>query len=356
MTFDPTKAVNALIGAFVGDAASAGLHWIYQDETMRELTQNDSSKALFHSPPACPFYSPDTHPGHYETGQSSPYGEEGMVLLKYMAEETKGDFGNAVDFQRCLYTWAQTDTGRKNHATTLLCDNIAANGIDAPLQGGADFQANCFIKAVILTARYAGKPELMSKVEDAVRTHQNHDGTVFYAQVAAKTLESVLLGHSLEHVLLVEQPWKSLEKPDTKADSHESITWIAKGLVEGRAKDMREFITELSASLSLPPGVPDQFKNEIGKACTFPQSATLSFKQLGDSLDVQPSSVRFQQCLERNVLAGGDSCARATLLGAILGASESSGVPAELQSKFRLHAQVERMAHILVDRRMMDQQ
>ena len=43
----------------------------------------------------------------------------------------------------------------------------------------------------MLVARYGGTPELMARVEEAVRSHQNNDMAVAVGQAAAAILEQV---------------------------------------------------------------------------------------------------------------------------------------------------------------------
>ncbi len=52
-----------------------------------------------------------------------------------------------------------------------------------------------------LVARYAGSPDLLAKVEEAVRVQQDLDYAVAVAQAAAKILEKVLLGSSIADAL-----------------------------------------------------------------------------------------------------------------------------------------------------------
>ncbi len=48
-------------------------------------------------------------------------------------------------------------------------------------------------QAALLVARYAGKPELRARVEEAVRVQQNNDNAVRYGLAGALILEKVVL-------------------------------------------------------------------------------------------------------------------------------------------------------------------
>ena len=45
----------------------------------------------------------------------------------------------------------------------------------------------------ILLAKYAGRPECMQKMEEAIRVQQNNDDAVKYGIAAAKIMERVIL-------------------------------------------------------------------------------------------------------------------------------------------------------------------
>jgi ADP-ribosylglycohydrolase len=67
----------AIIGAFVADAATMPLHWIYSPDEIRGKL--DGRDPEFFDPPSSPFYD-------YKLGQLSPYGEEALPLLESVTE------------------------------------------------------------------------------------------------------------------------------------------------------------------------------------------------------------------------------------------------------------------------------
>ena len=64
----------------------------------------------------------------------------------------------------------------------------------------------------MLVARYAGHPELLEKVEKAVRVHQANDISVSAALAMAKILERVVLGSNVPDAIA----WASKEGSDKK--------------------------------------------------------------------------------------------------------------------------------------------
>ena len=91
------RSAAALVGAFVADAASAGLHWIYEPlEIRRRLAARSPRHPEFHEPPASPAYGSHSPYAHvYPSGASSPYADEVLPLLRSMAR--LGGF-DAADF------------------------------------------------------------------------------------------------------------------------------------------------------------------------------------------------------------------------------------------------------------------
>ncbi|CAM9977229.1 unnamed protein product, partial [Phaeothamnion confervicola] len=75
---DPkVRARDAILGAFVADSATSGLHWIYDTSKIDDLLKGE--RALehpfeFYDPPSCPFYSSTV-------GNLSPWGHELVPLL-----------------------------------------------------------------------------------------------------------------------------------------------------------------------------------------------------------------------------------------------------------------------------------
>jgi len=78
------RIVHAIRAAFVADAAGMGTHWIY-DMAQLERTLQSRTEPEFRSPPVPNFYSSKEYPGHYREGQSSPYGEQLLMVTQYAA-------------------------------------------------------------------------------------------------------------------------------------------------------------------------------------------------------------------------------------------------------------------------------
>ena len=65
------RAMKAIKGAFIADAASMGTHWTYDPAEMLKLL-TDKAVPEFRDPPAPQFYSEKEFSGHYKFGMLSP--------------------------------------------------------------------------------------------------------------------------------------------------------------------------------------------------------------------------------------------------------------------------------------------
>lgn len=61
MTAERSK--NGIVGAFVADAATMPLHWIYDREKLKSILGDKVSTPEFFNPPSCPFYNSEKNPG-----------------------------------------------------------------------------------------------------------------------------------------------------------------------------------------------------------------------------------------------------------------------------------------------------
>jgi hypothetical protein len=57
------RARSAILGAFVADAATMPLHWIYDRDQLKSIIGDKASTPEFFNPPSCPFYNSEKNPG-----------------------------------------------------------------------------------------------------------------------------------------------------------------------------------------------------------------------------------------------------------------------------------------------------
>jgi hypothetical protein len=291
------RAAAAVLGSFVADAATMGLHWIYD---MAELQQHLAAGAgsrggapEFREPPGCPYYQ-------YPSGALSPYGDEALVLLRCMCASKGGEM-DPVEFSDALFGWAKEyrqGGGFIDHATQGFLTHMLA-GRQWPECGAEDKQANCLGKVAMLVARYAGTGKLTKQVTDAVRVHQNHDQAVCFAVAAALLLEQIVLGSSLPAAL--ELAKASMEAPALAA---------VEAAEAAGALSTADMLGGLGHQLM--PGEPKAAL--VGRSCGFPQAFS------GALHAVLGAHGDYTRGVRANILAGGDNCCRAGLVGALLAA------------------------------------
>ncbi|GLE04357.1 hypothetical protein PINS_up013287 [Pythium insidiosum] len=305
------RAVAAVIGGFVADAATMGLHWIYDADKMKELVAA-APHPEFHEPPACPFYQ-------YPSGVFSPYGDEIFPLLKDVA--ARGSFDPA-EFALVSYREAKAYTGRLNGVFRELVrkgdagetyPNLASESKD--LHGG--------IKVPILIAKYAADtPTLITKVKEATRVHE----------IGAECEES-----AVAVALLLQQVVNGVSIPDAIAAlaSNEHVGSTTRTLVE-------EVITAVKSK---------QFEDATAAIAQFGKSCTLPGVLKG-SLFVLLTSSGYENALRANMVAGGDNCSRSIIIGAVTAAAAAgnggSGIPVEWTKKTKHYDVVKTLAEQLV--------
>tara|TARA_B110000908_G_scaffold127531_1_gene149655 strand:- start:584 stop:991 length:408 start_codon:yes stop_codon:yes gene_type:complete len=121
MTTDiQSRARNLVLGALVADAATMGLHWLYDQDRIREV-----------APEAPEFVGPN--PTHFDgvpaffahagrtSGAQSQYGEQALVMARALAANA-GNYDRTVyaDHFRAHFGYGGKYVGYIDHATPLI--------------------------------------------------------------------------------------------------------------------------------------------------------------------------------------------------------------------------------------------
>jgi hypothetical protein len=356
-----------VVGAAVADAASMGLHWIYAQPRVRraggdtpEFTEPDPANYE-----GVPSYF--AHSGRH-AGDFSMYGESLMVVLRSIAENKEFDwqhyaqkfqahfgFGgayvgyidtptretliNMILQQRELLDAAmavkfdgpeetQRSIARKVISNAQLVRGEAlrskvtesirlTKGDEAEIElagrmieilegkvsfaGADDAQLPALTKVPVLVAAFHDSADLERMVEEAVRVTNNNDEAVDWALFLTKLLrwalqDSATIGG------LESQVRKLLE------DSPGHVVDAMEGALKRRGEDPKAVTMKIGPACELKTGVPVAIHNLL-------------------TADSYTSAVR------RNILACGDSCGRAMVVGSLAGAlfadDADAAVPAE---------------------------
>ena len=163
-----------------------------------------------------------------------------------------------------------------------------------------------------MAALYAGDNKLCQFTESAVRVTNNNDRAVAFGQVASKMIETAILTQDVPNVIEA-----------ARQSATPEILFLIDQALNLRNKSTPEVTKQLGMSCNLEFGIPSVIHN-LSKQDTFTES------------------------IRQNIYAGGDSCGRSILLGAVLGniygVNEDNGIP---QSWIEKLDQKEHITHLL---------
>eukprot|EP00960_Hanusia_phi_P015728 463302-Hanusia_phi.AAC.6 len=275
------RCAAAMKGGIVADAASMGLHWIYDPEKIIALTRKAPmcpKDPAFFEPPSCPFYS-------YESGQLSPYGAEGLGMLKCMNSLPQHDpMRLAQKFAENLKAYS----GRLNHASKELIANIEA-GKTFPECGANDSQANALVKVPFALPRFISDQDWAARMEEVIRVHQNHELAVEYGMASSYMLHHIIsTGATVKEALNWAASESSPLSPDAKSKVKEALAFTG---------------NEVEAAKS------------FGSSCALPGAFTVAVYILN-------TTETYEEAIRKNIMASGDQCSRSCLIGACLAASK----------------------------------
>lgn len=245
------RAIAAIVGSQVADAAAVHAHWVYDPAKMTEACAKMTRGPAFMSPPGNGFYTPG------EGGQSC-YGDQNFVLLESLAETGRLDVEDftqrtAVAFgKESIYevegaidkeNWPgnvkplqMPIAGPWRHGSIKqFLVKYLVEGKRYPECGSDDEQVDGACKVVPLVALYAGDSQLAEHVETAIRATQNTDKAVSFGLAYARCLEQIILGEASTPAAAVRNVVASLQLGGS-------------GEVAGILEDVLEDL----ASLSLP--------------------------------------------------------------------------------------------------------
>ncbi|KAG7527130.1 hypothetical protein JOB18_049892 [Solea senegalensis] len=199
------RAIGAIIGAAVADAAAQPMHWIYSPERLRELLSDVEPRPEFRPQSANPFY-------RRATGEQTCYGDQAYVLLESLSHCGDVDvddltkriykfFGRGTEYDLPLNDPYREKGGPKailpidgpwRHASLkAFIRNVDAGKDETGCD--VDCQMDGVTKLAPVVAMFAGRPEMLEKVERAVRVTQNNDMCVAVTLAAARFLEHFIL-------------------------------------------------------------------------------------------------------------------------------------------------------------------
>uniref|UniRef100_G3NBJ5 Selenoprotein J n=1 Tax=Gasterosteus aculeatus TaxID=69293 RepID=G3NBJ5_GASAC len=197
------RAIGAIIGAAAADAATQPMHWIYNPDTLKEVLSDLEPCPEFRPESANPFY-------RRATGEQTCYGDQAYVLLESLSR--CGDV-NVEDLTKRIYKFfgpgtvyelprpkaiLPIDGPWRNSSLKAFIRNVDAGKEET---GKKKKKMDGVTKLAPVVAMYAGRPEMLEKVEKAVRVTQNDDMCVAVTLAAARFLEHYILNGSDSNAL-----------------------------------------------------------------------------------------------------------------------------------------------------------
>lgn len=296
-----SRQKNSALGVLVADAAALGLHWLYDLERMHQVVADNDP---------C-FFTPNSD--HYEgqvgyfahgdkfAGEQSHYGESYLLNLRHLIEQ--GSFKTQIFQQDFIATFGPggTYSGYIDSPTRQSLQNL--QGIDlsaeadskATVSGADDHQIPALTPVSALCAYHPSEQLNDAEIEDAIRVTNNNDLAVKSGFYFSKVLQDVLDGSSI-------------------AESFAST-------IDHAPDEIKE---KLSQAINLPSTELNEAVALFGQVCGLEETIPLSAYILSNSAS-------YKQAIEMNILAGGDSCGRSVLIGAMAGAyygmGEDNGIP-----------------------------
>ncbi|WP_419659217.1 ADP-ribosylglycohydrolase [Desulfosarcina variabilis str. Montpellier] len=274
----------AVWGAFVADALSLGVHWVYNTGV---IDKKFGRVEHYHDPLT------SYHKGK-KAGDFTHYGDQTLVLLEAVC--AKGGFDGQYFAERWKAFFTDYN-GYFDKATKTTLENMAtAENMTASGSPSDDLAGAARLAALLPVC----SDDLALFVEAARKqtaiTH-NNDPVVTSADFFARVVDATLKG----------QPPVEAIETTLKTDFRDSdiAPLITMGM-DSRQRDTREVIAEFGQMCSVEAGLP----GAIHLICRYPDA--------------------YQTAMVENVMAGGDSSARGMLAGMVLAAAHGmSAIPEE---------------------------
>lgn len=378
------RARNMVLGALVADAAALGFHWLYDQKRIREVAP---STPAFRAPTASDYEGVAGYfaHGHKQAGELSQYGEQALVLLRsVVANAGRYDKAHYEDAFRSHFGYGGGYVGYIDRPTRDTLDSITRaeqNAINRaksiPFDGDAKTQ-QMMITKVLACIKQSGGDERHKKVEEAVRITHDDDRMVDYALKIVAEMESISGHHGADDDQLpaisklpaliaayagdpvlpevVESAVRVTNDNDVAVLFGDAAAAMMDAVLHGADPETavaagRERADPMVAKLideavALRHEEHSTVVAKFGMACNL----TYGFPNVVHNALVSGS---YREAVRQNIYAGGDSCGRAILLGAILGAFNGvggeTGIPAEWIETLAQKDEIEELVGALVD-------
>lgn len=304
--FNPNMAT--IFGALISDSAALGLHWLYDTQRIAEI---ESNNGLVYLQPDATNYA-DTKGFFAHTnkvaGDSSGYGDICMLMLQHFAKH--GKFIR-VEYQKefCAYFGPGGKyIGYIDSPTRLtLRQLLPLTPEEYPAKSGADDDQFAALATIpVLVATHQGSQDaLLNLVEDVVTITNNNDVAVSAAKCSASILYSILNGEPIKQSLTNVLP-----------SAGEKLNPLLEASLNFKALDSITVAEKFGSACHVAEGLPTVFH-------------------------IAQHTSDYKTAIKSNIRAGGDSCGRGIMLGAIVAAYQAkqenteSSIPLSWLARYR---------------------
>lgn len=289
------RSKNMVLGALVADAATMGLHWIYDQDHIRKRVTDAPE---FTAPKAENYDGVPAYFAHPDrtVGQQSQYGEQLIVMQRALAQNGGAfDLPTYIAAFRAHFGYGGTYVGYIDHATRGSLDNYGKADDDklTETRGAVDVQMPAIAKLPgLIPALWAHKisgDAFDSTVDDAIRATSDHAEARAYGRICAHMMAAALYADDITAII-------------------EAGRTVAEG--EPRAR--------MDQALAMTDQDTNAATKHFGLACDL----SYGVPSVTHNMATTPS---FREAVRNNIYAGGDNCGRAMLLGAVMGALHGVG-------------------------------
>ncbi|WP_343562023.1 ADP-ribosylglycohydrolase family protein [Kiloniella sp. b19] len=280
-----SSQATAVFGALVADAATMGLHWLYDPERIQKIRDRNGGTTAFIPPLAENFEDTSGYfaHGNRHNGMSTQYGECLALMLDHLCRhDGKLEVAEYQTAFAAYFGAGGSYRGYIDRPTSGTLSNLA-RGQRTP-SGIDDDQHPAISTLPALVAAYHGTAELEQAVSDAMQVTNVNETASEYGAIFTRLLTKVLQGNDL-----------------------------LQAMQDEAAAATGETGEKLRDALETPEQSSITYGEITGRACHLPMSVPLMFHILRHGPD-------FSEAIELNTRCGGDNAGRAIMIGALLGA------------------------------------
>ncbi|XP_071802488.1 crystallin J1A-like [Asterias amurensis] len=219
------RAVAAIVGCVVSDAAAQPLHWIYNLGKLDGIVGSRRDSVEFWEPSHNPFYC-------IETGRGTSYADQTQTLLESLvacegfnkadfAQRLKATFGPGSRYDNKLNSKYVMKSGKQKGYPIdgpwnpkVIKDFLAKYAQGMQFTGSRDVaDMGAVVPVVAMVAMYAGRAEMLEKVEEALTVLYELEEAVAVGMAAARILEQFVLHPGMDGVAAIEAVMQQLSDP-----------------------------------------------------------------------------------------------------------------------------------------------